>query len=134
MPGGISGLEEKDSRTALLPRAVALARVAACESKFDRQYAFSQVRWLPGRELLAFVAEVSKLRGWGRGLQRAVAAWYNARLPERILADAQQTPGGVDGWTHARILKTVRPVPASLEHDLAFQMLLDADRRAKPLA
>lgn len=107
---------------------------AASEDRQDRQYAFSRLRVLDGRELLEFISEVTKLRGWGRGLQRAVAEWYNARLPERTLADAQSWPE-VAGWSHARVLRMARPTPATAEHAEAFRMICctDADRRRAKL-
>ena len=126
---------EKPSNTQhdLLPRAFALAWAAASADRQDRCYVFHRVRALSGRELLEFVSEVSKLRGWGRGLQRAVADWYNTRLPERVLAEAQSCPE-VSGWTHGRLLRIVRPIPASGEHGEAFRMLVaDEDRRRAKL-
>ena len=106
-----------------------VAWLAASSKPRDREYAFARIALLSGPELLEFVATVSQLRGWGHGLKKAVARWYAARLPEKVLAEAQSTPE-VQGWTHGKVIRMARPVPVTPAHNEAFQMLLEADRVA----
>ncbi|HMN27134.1 MAG TPA: TROVE domain-containing protein [Caldilineaceae bacterium] len=61
-----------------------------------------------GTHLFHFLAFVENFRGWGRGLRRAVAAWYNAMPLDRLAYQAikyQQR----DGWSHRDALRLAHP-------------------------
>jgi 60 kDa SS-A/Ro ribonucleoprotein len=57
-----------------------------------------------GTHLFHFVQAVDSMRGWGRGLTSAVAAWYldkePAKLAEQVLKYQQR-----DGWSHKDVLR-----------------------------
>lgn len=101
-------------------KAQSLAGLAASESKSDRRYAFKRVPQLSGPELLEFSSEVSKLRGWGSGLRKAVSAWYASRTPEELLEDT-----GESKEKHAALIRSAHPKPASAMHSLVLQRLVN---------
>ena len=58
--------------------------------------------------------------GWGRGMQGAVARWYNDKEPGNLayqLIKYRQR----DGWTQRDVLRKAHPVPQSLGHDELFR-------------
>lgn len=68
-----------------------------------------------GTHLFAFAEAVDGMRGWGRGLRRAVGAWYNAKPIEDLelqLVKYQQR----NGWSNRDLLRLAHPVPASDAH------------------
>jgi len=68
-----------------------------------------------GTHLFAFAEIVDGLRGWGRGLRRAIGAWYNAKPVEELelqLVKYQQR----NGWSNRDLLRLAHPVPASEAH------------------
>jgi 60 kDa SS-A/Ro ribonucleoprotein len=57
-----------------------------------------------GTHLFQFVDAVRQFRGWGKGLRRAVARWYETKTPEKLayqLAKYQQR----DGMSHRDVLR-----------------------------
>lgn len=61
-----------------------------------------------GTHLFAFAEAVEGLRGWGRGLRRAVAGWYEGKTPEALafqVAKYQQR----NGWSHRDLLRLAHP-------------------------
>ncbi len=61
-----------------------------------------------GTHLFAFAEAVEGLRGWGRGLRRAVAGWYEGKTPEALafqVAKYQQR----NGWSHRDLLRLSHP-------------------------
>src|SRR5581483_1305117 len=58
--------------------------------------------------LFQFAAAVDAMRGWGRGLRRAVAAWYGAR-PVDDLAHQVAKYQRRDGWSHRDLLRLSHP-------------------------
>jgi 60 kDa SS-A/Ro ribonucleoprotein len=65
---------------------------------------------------------VEGFRGWGRGLRRAVANWYNA-LPAEQLAFQAVKYQQRDGWSHRDALRLAHPQAASEGHDQVFHWL-----------
>lgn len=61
-----------------------------------------------GTHLFAFAEAVQGLRGWGRGLRRGVAAWYDGKSLEALayqVAKYQQR----NGWSHRDLLRLAHP-------------------------
>jgi len=73
-----------------------------------------------GTHLLHWLQYVNALRGWGRGVRRAVAAWYTSR-PSRELAYQVLKYRRRDGWSHRDALRLAHPKAPSLAHDLVFR-------------
>jgi 60 kDa SS-A/Ro ribonucleoprotein len=97
------------------PAIFALAMAAVCADGNVRRAAreaLSKVCRI-GTHLFHFMQFYSDLHGgWGRGAKRAVAGWYQARRPEKLveqLIKYQQR----DGWSHRDVLRLSHPRPAS---------------------
>lgn len=69
-----------------------------------------------GTHLFGFAAAVDGLRGWGRGLRRAVGDWYNAKEPAELEYQLLKYQGR-DGWTNRDLLRLAHPKPRTPEHD-----------------
>jgi len=79
-----------------------------------------------GTHLFHFAEYVNGLRGWGRGLRKAVANWYldkDLRELQNQLVKYQQR----DGWGHSDLLRLSHPRPIHNEDvDAAFRWALGA--------
>lgn len=72
-----------------------------------------------GTHLYHFVDFADKLGGWGRGMRRAVASWFNGKTAEDLayqLVKYQQR----DGWSSRDLLRLSHAKPASPAHDALF--------------
>ena len=81
--------------------------------------------------LFHFTADVGNFRGWGPGLQKAVAAWYTSRPADKLALQAikyQQR----DGWAHRDVLRLAHPTPPTPEHNALFRYMRGDRRGATP--
>jgi 60 kDa SS-A/Ro ribonucleoprotein len=79
-----------------------------------------------GTHLFRFAAFAQATRGWGRGLRRAVGAWYNVQAPRDLAYQAikyQQR----EGWRHADLLRLAHPTPATPAHDAIYKWIVDGE-------
>ena len=79
-----------------------------------------------GTHLFHFAQAVEGFRGWGRGLRRAVGAWYLAKTPEQIalqLAKYQQR----DGWSHRDLLRLSSPKSDKAATQAMFRWAVGAE-------
>ena len=60
--------------------------------------------------LFGFAEYVKGMRGWGRGLRRAIGGWYTGK-PARTLAYQLVKYRQRNGWTHVDTLRLAHPVP-----------------------
>lgn len=104
------------------PAVFALALVASFGNDAARRAALDALPLVcrTGTHLFGFAAAVDGLRGWGRGLRRAVGDWYNAKEPTE-LEYAMLKYGGRDGWTNRDLLRLAHPKPRTPEHDALFR-------------
>jgi 60 kDa SS-A/Ro ribonucleoprotein len=96
------------------PALFALALASAAENAATRQLALAALPRVirTGTHLLHFAAYVDGLRGWGRGLRKAVGNWYAGKNDEQLafqLAKYQSR----DGWSHRDLLRLAHPIPKS---------------------
>ncbi len=94
------------------PAIFALALAAAAEDARTRKLALEALPRVirTGTHLMHFAAYVDGLRGWGRGLRKAVGSWYAGKTDEQLafqLAKYQSR----DGWSHRDLLRLAHPVP-----------------------
>lgn len=85
-----------------------------------------------GTHLFHFVAMVNELRGWGRGLRKAIANWYNDKPTDKLayqLVKYQQR----DGWSHKDLLRLSHAGAScqSETHQAAFRWVVDPDNMGK---
>jgi 60 kDa SS-A/Ro ribonucleoprotein len=75
-----------------------------------------------GTHLFHFTAYVDGMRGWGRGLRQAVAAWYAqpaGRLAYQAVKYQQR-----DGWSHRDLLRLAHPKPADEQHSIIYHWMV----------
>lgn len=106
------------------PAIFALAMVAGMAAPEGRTYALSAMPKVCriGTHLFHFAQAVQGFRGWGRGLRRAVAAWYQQeveRLAYQMIKYAQR-----DGWSHRDLLCLSHPVPPSTAHAALYDWIV----------
>lgn len=106
---------------ALFVLALAAADRAAGETRSAALAALPQV-CRTGAQLLHFARYVDDLRGWGRGLRRAVAAWY--RQPAEWLAREVAAAPVREGWTHRDLLRLAHPQAPSQAHQELFRWIV----------
>ena len=75
-----------------------------------------------GTHLFTFLDTVGEMRGWGRGLRRAVADWYGARTP-RELAYQGTKYARRGGWSHRDALRLAHPRADGPERDALYRYL-----------
>ncbi|HVT13669.1 MAG TPA: TROVE domain-containing protein [Fimbriimonadaceae bacterium] len=76
-----------------------------------------------GTHLFQFAEAIEGLRGWGRGLRRAVGRWYNeksiAELQYQLVKYMQR-----GGWSHRDMLRLSHPVPVGDEHRALYKWVV----------
>lgn len=108
------------------PAIFALALAASAGSPDTRAYALAQlpkVCRIP-THLFHFLTYVKQFRGFGRGLKRAVAAWYNDQPVDRLayqLAKYQQR----DGWSNADALRRAHPLTTDPIRQAIYRWAVD---------
>ncbi len=108
------------------PAIFALAAVAGLGDDAARSAALTAVPQVcrTGSTLFTFAGYVEQFRGWGRGLRRAIAAWYAAdnfdadSLAYQLVKYRQR-----EGWSHRDLLRLAHPKVGTATDD-------DAARRA----
>jgi 60 kDa SS-A/Ro ribonucleoprotein len=88
------------------PAIFALALAASDPSEATRKIALDALPKVCriGTHLFHFADACNQLRGWGRSLRRAIAAWYIDRKPES-LANQVLKYQQRDGWSHRDLLR-----------------------------
>jgi 60 kDa SS-A/Ro ribonucleoprotein len=106
------------------PAIFALALAAASENEAARTAALAVLPKVArtGTHLFQFAEAVNSLRGWGRGLRRAVANWYVARDVDALAYQAVKYKQR-EGWSHRDLLRLAHP-EARME-DAARRALFD---------
>lgn len=61
-----------------------------------------------GTHLFQFAESVQSFRGWGRGLRRAIAAWYTSKQPDDIAYQCVKYQQR-NGWSHRDLLRLSKP-------------------------
>lgn len=94
------------------PAIFALALVATHGNDAAKAAAFASLPQVcrTGTHLFHFAEYVNAMRGWGRGLRKAVARWYLGREPADLalqIVKYQQR----DGWSHGDLLRLAHPAP-----------------------
>lgn len=93
------------------PAIVALALAVSHKDNLVRQAAIAAVKTVcrTGTHILHFASYADKLRGWGRTLRRAVAAWYqpvplDAKGIDNLAYQMVKYQAR-DGWSHADLIR-----------------------------
>src|SRR5215470_14302404 len=93
------------------PAIFALALATAVGDEATRNAAFAALRRVArtGTHLFQFAEAVQAMRGWGRGLRRAVAGWYLARPVDELAYQAVKYQQR-HGWSHRDLLRLAHPL------------------------
>lgn len=96
------------------PALFALAIAAAEGDEKTRQAALAALPTVcrTGTHLFHFAQYVDGMRGWGRGLRRAVGEWYAAKDADTLAYQAVKYQQR-DGWSHRDLLRLSHPKPES---------------------
>src|SRR5262249_6522179 len=73
-----------------------------------------------------FAAYVASLRGWGRGLRRAIGNWYGAKSLDELAYQALKYRQR-DGWTHADLLRLAHPKTEDAGRNALYKWIVDGD-------
>jgi len=92
------------------PAIFALALAAASADLATRRAALAALPRVcrTGTHLFQFAASVEAMRGWGRGLRRAVGDWYCAKPVEALAFQAVKYRAR-QGWSHRDLLRLAHP-------------------------
>jgi 60 kDa SS-A/Ro ribonucleoprotein len=75
-----------------------------------------------GTHLFHFATFVEQHRGWGRGLRRAVGAWYQREDVDALAYQAVKYRQR-DGWTHRDLLRLAHPKAPTEAHDALYSWI-----------
>ena len=92
------------------PAIFALALAAAAEDPATKQAAFAALPKVArtGTHLFQFAEAVQGQRGWGRGLRRAIGAWYLDRPVDDVAFQSVKYRQR-NGWSHRDLLRLAHP-------------------------
>src|SRR5258706_7439766 len=119
------------------PAIFSLAMAAKLGDEATRRAAYAAVPKVCriGTHLMHFAAYAQAFGGWGRGMRRAVGAWFNGK-PATELAFQLAKYQSRDGWSNRDLLRLAHPRAASPAHDRLFAWAvsgeLPADAAADP--
>lgn len=104
------------------PATLALALVARKGPPIAREAAYAALPAVCriGTHLYHFVQFATQMGGWGRGLRRAVAAWFNAKPAEDVAMQLAKYQSR-DGWSARDLLRLSHAKPSSIEHNALYQ-------------
>lgn len=74
-----------------------------------------------GTHLFIFAGYVEQFRGWGRGLRRAVGAWYESKSADDLAYQAVKYQQR-EGWSHRDLLRLSHP-GGSAEHKALYEWI-----------
>ena len=110
------------------PAIFALALAASLGDEKTRISAFAALPKVcrTGTHLFAFAEACDGMRGWGRGLRKAIAKWYNAQTPEALAYGfvKYQARGG---WSNRDLLRLSHPVAVSEQHNILYKWVVDGE-------
>lgn len=110
------------------PAIFALALAAKLGDERTRRAAYAALPRVCriGTHLLHFAAFAEAFGGWGRGMKRAVAAWFNDRAPRELALQLAKYPSR-DGWAARDLLRLAHPRAASPLHDHLFAWVVSGE-------
>jgi 60 kDa SS-A/Ro ribonucleoprotein len=115
------------------PAIFALALAAAHGDETTRRAALDALPEVCriGTHLFHFAGYAEQFRGWGRGMRRAVAAWYQRDDVDALAYQAVKYRQR-DGWTHRDLLRLAHPEPPTPTHDALYRWIVGKDHGAVP--
>ena len=136
-PAKLVGILVEVSDQALAPKndpaIFALALAASSKDIVVRKLAYDALPKVcrTSTHLFHFLQAVNGLRGWSKGLRKAVAAWYMRQRPEQLETQVIKYRQR-DGWTHRDVLRLAHVKPWSAHAQSVFNYVTLRDAK-KPL-
>lgn len=96
-------------------------------SKIVREYAYNALSKVArtSTHLFVFATFCDSLRGWGSGLQKAIARWYNQmpsyKLSLQVCKYVSRSLEGESAWSHRDLLRKVHLIPKDEEHAAIYK-------------
>lgn len=110
------------------PALFALALAAASDDAATRREALDALPCVAraGAHVLAFAANVSALRGWGRGLRRGFARWFTTMPTERLALQAVKYAQR-EGWALRDLLRLAHPLTDAADRRVLIDWMAHPD-------
>jgi 60 kDa SS-A/Ro ribonucleoprotein len=86
-----------------------------------------------GTHLFAFAEAVQGLRGWGRGLRKGIAAWYEGKSPEALAYQVAKYQRR-HGWSHRDLLRLAHPATADPDRQAVYRWVVGGAEALGPRA
>lgn len=128
------GLAQKNDQALFV-----LAMCASCPDENTRSYALANLNKVAriGTHLFTFTTYVDQMRGWGKGLQKAISRWYNEKNPNSLAKQVCKYPSRkVEGempWSHRDLLRKAHTRPASPQHAAIYRYVTQGEMDAEYL-
>ncbi|HLO97423.1 MAG TPA: TROVE domain-containing protein [Fimbriimonas sp.] len=106
----------------------ALAIAASFGDEKTRALALSEMPKVcrTGTHLFAFAEACDGMRGWGRGLRKAIAKWYIGRSAESLAYSLVKYQAR-EGWSNRDLLRLSHPVAPSEAHNVLFKWAVSGE-------
>ena len=103
------------------PAIFALAMAAKLGDEATRRAAYAAVPRVCriGTHLMHFAEYAQGFGGWGRGMRKAVGAWFNGKTAPELAFQLAKYQAR-DGWSNRDLLRLAHPRAASPSHDRLF--------------
>jgi 60 kDa SS-A/Ro ribonucleoprotein len=103
------------------PAIFSLAMAAKLGDELTRRAAYAALPKVCriGTHLMHFAEYAQAFGGWGRGMRKAVGAWFNARPADELALQLAKYQSR-DGWSNRDLLRLAHPRAASPSHDRLF--------------
>lgn len=113
------------------PALLALALATAAEREEVRRAALAAVPQVAriGTHILAFAGFVQQVRGWGRGLRRAVSGWFTGMSRDRLALQAVKYRQR-EGWALRDLLRLAHPLTDDLQRRALIDWIAHPDQPA----
>ncbi len=107
------------------PAIFALAILSNSDDREVRRLAFEAVPHVcrTSTHLFQFVAACKELRGWGRGMRKAVAGWYNDKPLEKLAYQVTKYRNRA-GYTHRDLLRLSHPTPTGEDRQKLYHWIV----------
>jgi len=111
------------------PAIFALALAASSSNSMVRNHALKNLDKVCriGTHLFTFITYVDEMRGWGKGLQKAIQRWYDNKgenLAFQVCKYPQRRVEGCLPWSHRDVLRKIHMKPSSLQMGQVFKYVV----------
>ena len=98
-----------------------LAMAASCNNPNTRAYALSKLTEVCriGTHLFHFMKFIKPMRGFGRGLRRALVNWYISKPIDQLAYQILKYQNR-DGWAHQDVIRLAHPIPTNKQMGKLF--------------